>query len=347
MLAAKRRFKGRGKRKWTRWRTRIRPVRRAVKRTIGRKKALLRAAEVQPQEQGPLAETAGFDQGYNRGFDEGFNRGHDEGYHKGLYAGGDGIVDQLLPNGLILPEVSVQTIIASGIEALSAKLVPIEGTVQVMSAMLQAMDEKRPFSVVRLGDGELLTMAQENPLSIEQVKQAGEFLSYAGIEIPDLAAKALLLEAVRGADVVGIPLLRMPNYQHLAFSVFRANGIDYRTLHLTHSTINYAIYLEHWFFRMTAGRRVITVGNKADLLANVLRQHSIHVVDAITPVQGMKDVPRVMREIAQRSFDLALVSSGVPAVVIAYRIAAELGRAAIDFGHLADAMISGEAPLTS
>lgn len=345
MQAAGRRLKAKGKRRHHRLRIR-KAARKAGKRLVRRRAAQQRTELAVPLESGLVEQTPGYDHGYNAGFDEGFNKGHDEGYHKGLYAGGDGIVDQLLPSGMILPEVPIQSIIAAGIESLSSKLVPVKGTVEVMSVMTQAMDERRPFSIVRLGDGELLTMAQEDPMPIEQVRKFGHFLPYAGIEVPDPDAKRQLLDAVRGADFVGIPLLRMPNYQHLAFSVFRANGIDYRTLQLTHSTINYAIYLEHWFFRMTAGRRVLTVGNKAEPLAQVLRQHNVNVVDAVSPVHGMKDVPRVMNEIALRDFDLALVSSGVPAVVIAYRIAAELGRAALDFGHLADGMISGEAPLT-
>src|SRR5690606_5313636 len=138
MHAPGRRLKRRGKRRHHRLRT-SKAVRRARKRPLRRRTALLRAEPVMPQPR-PAEDAPGFDQGYNQGFDEGFNKGHDEGYQKGLYSGGDGIVDQLLPSGMILPEVSVQTIIAAGIESLSSQLIPVKGTVEVMNAMQQAMD---------------------------------------------------------------------------------------------------------------------------------------------------------------------------------------------------------------
>lgn len=285
-----------------------------------------------------------YDQAYDKGYDRGYDKGVREGFKKGHYAGGDGLVDQLLPGGMILPEIEVRDIIAAGIESLKHHLYPVMGTEEVVGLMRQAMDERTPFSLVRLGDGELLTMAQDVLMSVKQVREEGGFLSYAGVQVPDLSARDQVVEAVRGASVVGLPLLRVPNFQPLFFAVCRAYGIDYRSLRLTHSTINYAIYLEHNFPGLVAGRRVLLVGNQAGPLAGYLRSNGVHVVDAISPVQGMADVPRVLAEIAARSFDIALVSAGVPAVVIAYKIASELGGVAVDFGHLADSMAKGEAP---
>jgi hypothetical protein len=274
-----------------------------------------------------------------------YERGFQEGFRKGQYSGGDGIVDQLLPNGFILPEVTVHEILSAGIESLKSRLHPVMNTQEVVSHIVDALDHRKPLAVVRLGDGELLTMAQDAVMSQEQVRAEGEFLSYAGVQVPDLMTRDLLVQAVtEPSTIVGIPLLRMQNFQPLAFSVFRAYGLDYRLLKLTHSTINYAIYLEHALPQILTGRRVLIVGNLAGPLSDVLRGHGVDVVDVVSPVNGASDIDRVMGEIAQRDFDIALVSAGVSAVILCRRIASELGRVALDFGHLADSMAKGDAP---
>lgn len=273
-----------------------------------------------------------------------YDRGHTVGFQEGYYTGGEGIVDQLLPEAVILPEVPLDQIVLAGLEHWKGSYQHVMGSAEVAEKLISAMDENKPISVVRLGDGELLTMSQGVLKSDEEIIQAGSFLKYAGIHIPDLHARDQLIEAVRSATIIGIPLLRMLNFQPLAFSVFKSYGIDYKQFMLTHSTINYALYLEHYLSKLLTGRRVLLIGNKAPELANILLQHGVHVAGTLSPVQGMKDIPRVIGEASAIEFDLALVSAGVPAVIIVSKIASELGKAAIDFGHLADSMISGEAP---
>lgn len=273
-----------------------------------------------------------------------YGQGHRAGYKQGLYDGGDGLVDQSLPQGYILPEVSVHEIIQAGIERMKDRLYPVMNTQEVTARMREAMDGKQPLAVVRLGDGELLTMAQDVLMGVEQVREEGPFLPYAGVNLPDYDTRDRLMEALGGPTIVGIPLLRVPNFQPLAMALFRARGIDYRSLALTHSTINYAMYLERALPGILAGRRVLVVGNKAPELAAILLAGGVDVVGAVAPVHGTADIPRVMGEIAAHDFDLALVSAGISAVILCHRIAVELGRVALDFGHLADSMVRGDAP---
>lgn len=306
----------------------------------------------QLQEQARLSYNEGYDAGYDAALlkhqsqpqDAGAKQ-REEGYKSGLYDGGEGIVDVLLSDEEMLPDISVHRIIQSGIAALQSEKIHVLNAREVTRRLIQAMDEGRPLSVVRLGDGELLTMAQGAVMSDEQLRQEGHFLPYAGIQLPDLGARDQLVAAVCRADIVGIPKLRLPNFQPLAFAVFRAYGIDYRQLQLSVSTVNYALYLEGCLPELLAGRRVLLVGNASPALAGILESRGFAVTGVVAPVSGMSDIPRVMEEIGRYVFDIALVGAGIPAVVIAQRIAAELGRTAIDFGHLADALVKGEAVL--
>jgi len=298
-----------------------------------------------------------YNKGYNDGYQEAMNKfgqpqgddGHGAAYEKayknGLYAGGEGVVDALLPGLDILPDFTAAQIIEAGIEQLRPYFYTLLGAPEVAERIIQALHTKTPLSVVRLGDGELLTLAQDVVMGIEQVRQEGHFLAYAGIDVPDYAAREQLAQAVRVADIVGVPKVRLPNFQPLAFASFRAHGIDYRQLCLTVSTINYSLHTEGYLPSILSGQRVLVVGNSAPGLAQQLANSNVHVVGIVSPVDGVNDIPHVMAAVSQYEFDLALIGAGIPAVIIAQRIASELGKVAIDFGHLANSFVKGEAAL--
>lgn len=301
---------------------------------------------------------ASYNQGFNAGYDDAMlkivqpmiseetrNQSFGKDYMMGFYHGGEGIVDSILPELDILPDVTIRQIIEAGVEQMRSQFYRLLNPSEVASQLVNALDTRSPLSVIRLGDGELLTLAQEMVMNEEQVRKEGHFLSYAGIQLPDLAARDHLVRAIRNADIVGIPKLRLPNFQPLTFSIFKAHNIDYRDLQLTLSTINYALNLGGFYPKILANRRVLVVGNTATELSQVLVRSGIHVTGAIAPVQGMQDIPRVMGEISTREFDIALVGAGIPAVVIVQRIGSELGKVAIDFGHLADSIVKGESVL--
>ncbi|ETT64799.1 hypothetical protein C172_14318 [Paenibacillus sp. FSL H8-457] len=301
---------------------------------------------------------ASFNEGFDAGYDQAMMRSQHsapetmrvkpnsvEEYAKGLYDGGEGIVDSILPELEILPEISVRQIIEAGMEQMSSQYYRLLSAAEVARKLNEALDSSSPLSVIRLGDGELLTLAQDMVLNEEEVRKEGHFLSYAGVCLPDLKARDMLAASVRKADIVGIPKLRLPNFQPLGFSVFRAHGIDYRKLQLTLSTVNYALHLEGLLGGILAGRRVLVVGNSAPGLSRVLSGRGIKVAGTVAPVEGIHDIPRIMDEIRGHPFDIALVGAGIPAVIITERIASELGKVAIDFGHLADSLASGESTL--
>ncbi|MED4959318.1 GT-D fold domain-containing glycosyltransferase, partial [Paenibacillus macerans] len=143
--------------------------------------------------------------------------------------------------------------------------------------------------------------------------------------------------------IIGIPQSRHPSYQGLLFPVFRHYGIDYRTLQLTTSTINYELNEEGYFARLLKGRRVLLIGDKAFALAKVLRLWGADIAGSIAPVNGVGDVPRIMELARGIPFDLALVAAGIAAVILCERLAGEHGKVTLDLGHLANKLISGEA----
>lgn len=271
-----------------------------------------------------------------------YAKGFDAGYKAGAATGAEEEMASLLPPYTILPGVSAKEVMEAGLQRFLPRLQPLLKPEEVHVRLEQSLALKKPLSVVRLGDGELLALAHDTVLPLAHAKAAGPFLTRAGITLPDYEARDRLAEAVRGADIIGIPASRLPTYQGLLFPVLRYYGIGHDPYRFTISTINYALHEHKLLQPLLRNRQVLVIGNKAEPLAEVLSASGVHITGTVAPVNGFRDVPGALAATAQHTFDIALVASGIPAVVICQTIAAELGKVALDFGHLADKLISGE-----
>ncbi|MGF6356834.1 hypothetical protein ABIE27_004758 [Paenibacillus sp. 4624] len=267
--------------------------------------------------------------------------GYAAGYRDGVFAGGEALVAQHIPPDHILPAAAAD-LIAAGFRQYAPSLTRLTSPHEMAGHIMAALDAQRPLSVVRLGDGELLTLAADTVLPAAEVQELAPFLPYAGVPCSTPDIRATLAEAIRGADWVGVPISRAPTFQGLLFPVLRHFGIDWSHLKLTSSTINYSLHQSRLLLPILQGRRVLLIGSQAAELGALLQLHGVQVTGIIPVVSGMADIPRVMQLTAEHTFDIALVAAGIPAVVLCRRIAGELGSVAFDFGHLADKLVTGE-----
>jgi len=266
-------------------------------------------------------------------------------YRRGLIDGAEQLLELHLPSDKIIPDITVSEAMAAGVQALRERAIPLLGVENVFEELDGALKEQRPYSFIRLGDGELLTLAQEAVLPVSEIQTASSFLRYAGIVLPDFRARDELANSVRSASLVGVPVSRKPHFQPLLFQTLRVHGIACSDLKLTTSTMNYALHEHGYMQKLLGGRRLLVVGNVAGELAQALRSLGMVISGVISPVRGYSDVGRVVAEAAMREFDAAIVSAGVPAISIAVRIAELTGKVAIDFGHLADRIAGLEKPI--
>lgn len=268
------------------------------------------------------------------------------GFREGYYEGGEGAVTRLLPPHTILPGITVEELIASGISHLSpGSLIPLLSPAETALALRGALDNAQPFSIVRLGDGELLTLAHDIVISVEEAKNRGPFLPYAGVELPAYDIREKLASAIRRADIIGVPVARHPSFQGLLFPVLAHYQLNPAGLRLTSSTVNYALAEEGLLLSLLRGRRVLIIGDRAEGLASVLQRQGIQITGLVTPVRGVYDAEAAVQEASGYSFDIALVAAGIAAVLICTEIAGRLGKCALDFGHLANKLESGEQEL--
>jgi hypothetical protein len=272
---------------------------------------------------------------------------YEEGYRRGCFDGGEAKVMKLIPPSTILPELTVDDLIGIGFQTVSSILCSLLSPAAIYDEMTTALNQTKSLSIVRLGDGELLTLAHDTIMPTAEVMRWGPFLPYAGVNLPNPIAREDLIQSLQQADIIGIPESRHPSYQALLFPILRYYGIDYRGLRMTSSIINYALNEEGYLAQLLVGRKILIIGNEAPGLSRLLEQQGFHISGIIYPVQGVTDVSRVMRQTTDIDFDLALVAAGIAAVLICTRIAKEQGKVSFDLGHLANKLESGEATLRS
>ncbi|MBX5476253.1 MAG: aminoglycoside phosphotransferase family protein [Clostridia bacterium] len=242
----------------------------------------------------------------------------------------------------LLPGVDWRAILAEGVRALAGETLPLIDVHEVAYRIRRALDARRPLSLIRLGDGEALTLAQGLVLSPDEAARRLPLLAETKVVSPSFGARDALLRAIGEADLIGVPLARLENFQPLLAQALDEAGVRLPRDRLTNSVVNYQLRDHGYWTDLLAGRRVLVVGGPGTSFAAWLQRHGVDVVGAVGPVRGYPDLEPALRECAGFRFDVALVSAGVTACILCPRMSRELGVVAIDFGHAADETLAGE-----
>lgn len=208
---------------------------------------------------------------------------------------------------------------------------------EVAAKIKEALQTKRPFSLVRIGDGEALAMAQDTLLPIAEV-QKQNFLRYAGILVPDCLARDELLSLLPKASLVGLP----QRWDLPYFSPLVEKILDYHQIQLPNTCdccINYYLAQTGLLIPLLANQRLLLIGRRSRELAGVLREYYHLSVAGHYIIDSYRQIPAILRSCRNQRFDVALIAAGIPAVTLSIRIAAQFGKVALDLGHVADQLI--------
>jgi hypothetical protein len=210
---------------------------------------------------------------------------------------------------------------------------------QVLAAVASAVRRRTPLSLVRFGHGELFVAAHRRwP---EQFDPEIDFLKYAGVTSHGLAEELAVLGALRQADIVGLVQRPRPFETPLTKELLRREGLYLPRV--CDAWVTHAMVRSPEFYRLFAGWRLAVVGRRANEGVPRLGQRGLSVATALG-LEGFGGIPGVLEAIRNGpEFDVALVSAGVPATIICPKIAREMGKVAIDFGHALDLLIDGDA----
>ncbi|CAG7647772.1 GT-D fold domain-containing glycosyltransferase [Paenibacillus allorhizosphaerae] len=228
-------------------------------------------------------------------------------------------------------------------------------TLEVIEEIEKAMEQKKPLSVVRVGDGENLCLAQYKVWPIRKVlatrwARLSRSTNWKGVRLPNIELRDSLIKSIKKADIVGIPYrndkeILAEQHQYLRPLTDACFGrFDIEPAKLCHTFINRHMveYLQFW--EMLRGKRVVVISRWANqfkrLVGKKYGDFDIEIVKTIR-IDRYEEIPAVVQKMKSVECDIVFISAGVNAVILAQKLAEKQGRVAVDFGKSAIFMIKG------
>ncbi|MFJ7991934.1 GT-D fold domain-containing glycosyltransferase [Peribacillus frigoritolerans] len=91
-----------------------------------------------------------------------------------------------------------------------------------------------------------------------------------------------------------------------------------------------------------SNKKVFLVGRRSKEAEIVFKERGIQITGCIG-LNGYDELIRVQNELlSNQEWEIALISAGIPATILAPRIAKTTQKVAIDFGHALDKILDGE-----
>lgn len=198
----------------------------------------------------------------------------------------------------------------------------------------------RPFSLIRLGDGELMVLAQELVYSLDWIKNNvawGGCNTYCGVRLPNLELRDRMIDSIARADMVGVFA-----DDEFTRQVFNAVGIQPRSICYAFENVYLPMYKP--FVDLIRHHPPLLVGRPAEQFARFLYEKLGVVVPGIVPINGYEEIDTCIEAMVGIGHEWSLVSAGCNATVICTTMADQWGKVAIDFGHAPDNAMSPAYP---
>lgn len=228
-------------------------------------------------------------------------------------------------------------------------------TLEVIGKIAKALEEKTPLSVVRVGDGENLCLAQYHVWPIRKVLKTrwgtlSRKTKWKGVRLPNVKLREALIQSIKKADIVGIPyeddkeiLAEKSNHlRPLTDACFERYGI--RPKAICHTFVNRHMVEYEEFWEMLRGKRIAIIsrwGN--DFKKWVSKKYNAFDIKFVKTIRidRFEQISSVLRKMRSVECDLVFISAGVNAVILAQKLAEKQGRIAVDFGKSAVFMVKG------
>lgn len=214
----------------------------------------------------------------------------------------------------------------------------------VLRMIDQALADRKPLSLVRIGDGENIVLAQRSVWTLRKVLRERWAIKAnkgeKGVTLPNIKLRNELVKSIRAASIVGLlPLgdeqIKAPDYlkRPLTDRIFRYFKLKPDVQ--CHACVNREMPGNKLFWRILRRRRLLIITRDPETLKAILEQPSLNLyVTHTIPFSHYNQIEETMKtvESIRHQFDIALISCGVNAVILAPRIAEATGKVAIDFG---------------
>lgn len=201
---------------------------------------------------------------------------------------------------------------------------------EVLARISDALATGKSLSLIRLCSGEAFTLAHGVLLPLRQIPW---WVEYAGVKLPNEAARRALLQALQTADIVGLGT-DYTNWQSAPLLDRVLTYYKIKPRYITSSTVNWRLHAHNRLYKLLGKTPTVLVGRLAPAAAPLLKKRGVQVVGAVS-LEGFEELPAVEKRLLREyKFRVALVAAGIPAAILCPRLAAKTGCVAIDYGHV-------------
>ena len=210
---------------------------------------------------------------------------------------------------------------------------------KVIRLLDQAIKQNRGFSLARFGIGEISYLSYPaNGLLVQEFKR---YESYAGVSHAPELIRRELVRALRDTDIAGlIAPWRLDPWAKQTRTVLEQ--LKFMPTKSCCAWIMQSLLDEGTLWPWLSDKKVFLVGRRSKEAEIVFREQGIQITGSIG-LNGYDELIRVQNELqSNQEWEIALISAGIPATILAPRIAKSTQKVAIDFGHALDMILDGE-----
>ncbi|MGM0903869.1 MAG: GT-D fold domain-containing glycosyltransferase [Bacillota bacterium] len=211
--------------------------------------------------------------------------------------------------------------------------------ITVLNLIDRAVADKKGFSLARFGIGEISYLSwPENTWLVQDFKR---YEKYAGVFSSYQKIKVELATALDKADVVGvITPSRLEFWAKQTKTVFQQLNFTPSTCCCAWIFQDYLKQTDIWPWLRK--KKVILIGRRVKEASTIFHREGVQVVDTVA-INSDIEIENVVSIVsAIDDWEVALISAGIPATILAPKIANATQKVAIDFGHSLDMLIDGE-----
>ncbi|MED4635558.1 GT-D fold domain-containing glycosyltransferase [Peribacillus frigoritolerans] len=210
---------------------------------------------------------------------------------------------------------------------------------KVIKLLDQAIKQNRGFSLARFGIGEISYLSYPaNGLLVQEFKR---YESYAGVSHAPEIIRRELVRSMQDTDIAGlIAPWRLDPWAKQTRTVLEQ--LKFMPTKACCAWIMQSLLDEGTLWPWLSNKKVFLVGRRSKEAEIVFREQGIQITGSIG-LNGYDELIRVQNELqSNQEWEIALISAGIPATILAPRIAKSTQKVAIDFGHALDMILDGE-----
>ncbi|PRS36423.1 hypothetical protein C6W19_14515 [Bacillus sp. RJGP41] len=210
---------------------------------------------------------------------------------------------------------------------------------KVIKLLDQAIKQNRGFSLARFGIGEISYLSYPaNGLLVQEFKR---YESYAGVSHAPEIIRRELVQSLRDADIAGvIAPWRLDPWAKQTRTVLEQ--LKFMPSKVCCAWIMQSLLEEGTLWPWLSNKKVFLVGRRSKEAENVFKEQGVQITGSIG-LNGYDELIRVQNELrSNQEWEIAFISAGIPATILAPRIAKLTQKVAIDFGHALDMILDGE-----